>query len=100
MLVGDEYAHSSAIDRRKGQMSKRTWVNLSEATKVTGYNLSAMRHVAHNQSKLPEEEREIKMRKRSNGWEMWLPDLMAYISKPGRGPKPKRSKTAYEGTVE
>ena len=78
-------------------MTEEIWVNLSEAVELTGYNLSYIRHLAHNQSKLSEEQREIKMRKRSFGWEIWLPDLIAYRNKPGRGPQRKRKPTTQGG---
>jgi hypothetical protein len=79
-------------------MAEEIWVTLSEAVDLTGYNLSHIRHLAHDQSKLPEEQREIKMRKRSFGWELWLPDLMAYRNKPGHGPQRKRKPTS-EGSL-
>jgi hypothetical protein len=40
----------------------------------------------------PETERAIRLRKRSNGWELWLPDLMKFMQEPRRGPQPKRKK--------
>ena len=71
--------------------SKEIWVDLFEATEITGYNYESMRKVAQRISRQPEEERAIKMRKRTSRWELWLPDLLAYIKKPGRGPHRKQN---------
>jgi hypothetical protein len=81
-------------------MPEEIWVNLSEAAEIMRYNLLSVRKLADRLSKQPEAEREIRMRKRSFGWEMWLPDLMVYMSKPRRGPKPKRAKTLDEGRAD
>jgi hypothetical protein len=68
------------------------WVTVTEGAEKTGYNLHAMRKMIWKMGAQPEEEREIQLRKRSYGWELWLPDLIGYIEeKPGRGPKGKRS---------
>ena len=69
------------------------WVNTYEATEFTGYNYHSVRKVIQRIANQPEESREIKMRRRSTGWEMWLPDLITYLKKPGRGPQPKRKNT-------
>jgi hypothetical protein len=70
--------------------SQEIWVDLYEAAERTGYSIDGMRKVAQRVSRQPEEEREIKMRKRTSRWEMWLPDVFAYIERPFRGPHPKR----------
>jgi len=67
------------------------WVDLYEAAEITGYNLHSLRRLAWETAQRPEDEREIKMRKRSSRWELWLPDLFAYIARPNRGPQGKRS---------
>jgi len=69
------------------------WVNLAEAAEITGYNPGSLRKLAWTLDQEPEEQRPIKLRKRSNGWEMWLPDLMVYIERPRRGPPIKRKKS-------
>jgi hypothetical protein len=69
--------------------SQEIWVDINEATELTGYNRASMRKVAQRISRQPEVERDIKMRKRSNRWELWLPDLIVYLRKPGRGPHRK-----------
>jgi len=66
------------------------WVNLSEAAEITGYNSGSLRKLAWTMSQELEEQPPIKVRKRSNGWEMWLPDLLAYVKRPRRGPPVKR----------
>jgi hypothetical protein len=72
-------------------MVEEIWVNLNEGARASGYNHQYVQRLVTKMSRKPEEEREIKLRKRSNGWEMWLPDLMTYInSKSERGPRKKR----------
>lgn len=66
------------------------WVSITEAAEKTGYNPYTLRKLAWSVSKKPEDEREFKMRQRSYGWELWLPDLLAYIEKPGHGPQGSR----------
>lgn len=61
------------------------WVNTGEAAEITGYNFESIRSVVKRISNQPEDEREIRLRKRAYRWELWLPDLMKYVSKPGRG---------------
>jgi hypothetical protein len=70
-----------------------TWVNVAEAAEITGYNTHSLRKMAWSMSQDPEEERPIKVRKRSNAWEMWLPDLMVYVNRPRRGPPLKSKKS-------
>jgi hypothetical protein len=65
------------------------WVDLYEAAERTGYSIDGMRKVAQRMSRQPENEREIKMRKRTSRWEMWLPDLLTYIERPFRGARKK-----------
>jgi hypothetical protein len=68
------------------------WVTVTEAAEKTGYNHHTMRKMIWKIAGQPEDKREIQLRKRSYGWELWLPDLFEYIGeKPGRGPKGKRS---------
>jgi len=67
------------------------WVTVTEAAEKTGYNYHTMRKMIWKTASQPEDEREIKLRKRSYGWELWLPDLIAYLQKPGRGPQGKRA---------
>jgi len=70
---------------------KEIWVDLYEAAEIIGYNYHSMRRLIYGMSQQPEDEREIKLRKRTSRWELWLPDLIKYVEKPGRGPYGKRS---------
>ena len=63
------------------------WVMTSEGAKLTGYNLEYLKKLAQKVSKLPEDERPIKIRKRAQHYhEFWLPDLLRYIDEIGYGP--------------
>jgi hypothetical protein len=67
------------------------WVNVTEGAELSGYNPDHVRLLARNNWKLAEEERLIKIRKRSHGYDIWLPDLMKYRAEVGRGPHEKDS---------
>ena len=71
------------------------WVNISEATEITGYNSGSLRKLAWTMFQEAGEQPAVKVRKRSNGWEIWLPDLLAYVKRPRRGP-PIKSKNQPE----
>ena len=73
--------------------SKEIWVDLFEAAELTGYSIDALRKVVARINQKPEEEREIKMRKRTSRWELWLPDIIAYVDHPNRGPNRRRKNT-------
>jgi hypothetical protein len=70
--------------------SKEIWVDLFEAAELTGYNLESIRKLAYRIAQQADEERPIKIRKRTSRWEMWLPDLMAYTRRPLHGPRAPR----------
>lgn len=67
------------------------WVNTREGAEKTGYNRQYVKLLAMRIWRQTEKERSIRIRKRSNGFELWLPDLMAYVGLPGRGPQRKRT---------
>ena len=67
------------------------WVNTAEAAEITGYNRQYVMKLAQKFSQQPEEEREVKIQRRY-GYELWLPDLIAYIEATRHGPQPKRTK--------
>ena len=69
------------------------WVNVTEAAERTGYSREYILKLAMKIWKIPEDQREIHLRKRTSGYEIWLPDLMDYIQKPFRGPQGKRKDT-------
>ena len=62
------------------------WVMAREGAELTGYSLRYLGQLAQKNSLLPEDEREIKVRKRSGRYELWLPDLLRYIEEIGYGP--------------
>jgi hypothetical protein len=70
--------------------TQEIWVNVTEAAALTGYNRDHMRKLATKLWKLPEDERPVRLRKRSSGYDIWLPDLMAYIQEFGYGAYGKR----------
>ncbi len=66
---------------------QQIWVTTNEAEELTGYNRRYLKQLAHKNSKLPDDERLIKVRKRSGlFYELWLPDLLRYIKEIGYGP--------------
>ena len=62
------------------------WVTTNEAEELTGYNRRYLKQLAHKNSHLPEDERDIKVRLRARRYELWLPDLLRYIDEIGYGP--------------
>jgi hypothetical protein len=66
------------------------WVNVTEAAQMTDYSRDRVQRIASINWNLPEEEREIIVERRSHGYMIWLPSLLDYIRKPGKGPQPKR----------
>ena len=71
------------------------WVNVTEATEITGYHRDHIRGLARNNWRLPEAERLIRIRKRSNGYDIWLPDLINYQLEHGKGPQVHVRKTPH-----
>jgi hypothetical protein len=71
--------------------SQEIWVDIYEAAERTGYSIDGMRKVAQRIGRQPEEEREIKMRKRTSRWELWLPDVITYVQGPIRGARSKQN---------
>jgi len=66
------------------------WVTTREGAAATGYNSQYLEKLANKNSRLPEAERHIKIRKRSGlFYELWLPDLLRYIDEIGYGPHQK-----------
>jgi hypothetical protein len=62
------------------------WVMTAEGAELTGYNARYLEKLAKKNSLLPENERDIRVRMRSNRHELWLPDLLRYIKEIGYGP--------------
>ena len=62
------------------------WVTTPEGAEQTGYSREYLEQVARKNFRLAEDERDIKVRKRSNRYELWLPDILRYINETGYGP--------------
>lgn len=62
------------------------WVMTTEGSNITGYHRRYVEQLAKKNLRLPEDERLIKVRMRSNRYELWLPDLLHYIDEIGYGP--------------
>jgi len=71
------------------QVAEEIWVNTIEGADMTGYNPDHVRELARNNWKLPEDQRLIRVRKRANRYDIWLPDLINYIDNHGVGPYKK-----------
>jgi hypothetical protein len=69
------------------QVVEEIWVTTSEGAEITGYNAEYIGIIALKMWRLPEEKREIRIRKRSGRYELWLPDLVDYAQQ--RGPYKK-----------
>jgi len=65
---------------------QQIWVTTPEGKELTGYNRQYLEKLAYKNFRLPEDERLIKIRKRSGRYELWLPDLLRYIEEIGYGP--------------
>jgi hypothetical protein len=66
------------------------WVNTTEAAQLTGYHRNYVQKLARENWNLPENERELLVERHPNGYMLWLPNLVDYLSKKGFGPQPKR----------
>ena len=62
------------------------WVMTTEGAELTGYNRQYLEQLARKILRLPEDERDIKVRLRARRYELWLPDLLRYIEEIGYGP--------------
>ncbi len=71
----------------------QTWVNVREGAEITRYSRSHLKAIMMKVWRMPEDERPIQVRKRSNGFDIWLPDLVAYLNEHGHGPQRKRKIT-------
>jgi hypothetical protein len=69
--------------------AEEIWVNATEGAGITGYSAIHLRKIVRENWKLPDDQRLIKIRKRSHGYDMWLPDLIMYIAEHGHGPYQK-----------
>src|SRR5262245_17189770 len=70
--------------------TKEIWVNAGEGAEATGYSREYVTKLAMRMAAMPEDERKIRLKKRANRYELWLPDLLNYVENIGHGPKAKR----------
>lgn len=70
--------------------AEEVWVNTGEGAEITGYNMDYLQQIARKMWRQPEDERAIKVRNRSRRYELWLPDLIAYVESIRHGPLAKR----------
>lgn len=66
---------------------QQIWVTTREGAENTGYNSEYLEQLARKNFRLPEDDRIIKIRKRSGRYELWLPDLLRYVKEIGNGPQ-------------
>jgi len=69
----------------------QVWVTVTEAAQATGYNRQYITRLAQRISYQMEDQREIKIKRYSSGYHIWLPDLIAYMSRTRHGPHPKKT---------
>ncbi|MEO8609205.1 MAG: hypothetical protein ABI690_15045 [Chloroflexota bacterium] len=69
---------------------EESWVNVTEGAKFIGYHRMTVFKLAQTNWNQSEDEREIRVRRLSNGYLLWLPDLIKHSEKKGRQPQPKR----------
>jgi hypothetical protein len=79
---------------RAANPDEEIWVNIREGAEITGYSRQYILNLAMEMQKTPEEEREVKVKKRSFGYELWLPDLLVHRKRMGRGPRKKHKQTS------
>ena len=72
---------------------REIWVNVTEAAQMIGYNREYLKKLILQLWKLPEDERPVQIRKRSSGFDLWFPDLLAYLREFGHGPYNKHNPT-------
>ena len=66
---------------------QQIWVMTGEGAELTGYSHEYLEKLANKNWRLPEDERPIKIRKRVGYfYELWLPDLLRYMTEIGSGP--------------
>ncbi len=73
--------------------SEEIWVSVREAADTVGYTRQYVTKLAVTNQEKPEAERDIRVRTRSFGYELWLPDLLVHKTKKGIGPQRKRKQT-------
>jgi len=69
---------------------EESWVNVTEGAEFIGYHRMTVYKLVQANWNLPEAERDIRVKRRSHGYMLWLPDLVKYSNKKGHQPQPKR----------
>jgi hypothetical protein len=83
----------SAMSDESQQTVEAIWDNVTEGAQITGYSREYMVKLAKKIFDRPEHEREVRIRKRTNGYDLWLPDLVAYMQQSDHGPYRKKSRS-------
>ena len=90
-LLNHAARHTPFADQPSGQPVEEIWVYTDEAAEMTGYNRQHIQRLAKYWFSQPEAERLIKVKFRSQRYELWLPDLIHYLTNTGHGPHPKKA---------
>ena len=61
------------------------WVTAKEAADITNYHPRSMDRLVRNMLLQPEHERPIRISYHETGYQLWLPDLIEYVSEYGAG---------------
>lgn len=72
------------------ELAEEVWVTIPEAVLLFGYDRTTLSRLARDMAKKPEDQREIRIRRRLKLWELWLPDLFIWVVK--YGPRTRRKK--------
>jgi hypothetical protein len=75
----------------ESQTVEEIWVSVTEAAKVVGYHRFHIQKLARDTWNKPEVERVVRVQRHSNGYSLWLPDLLKYFETPEGFPQPRRS---------
>ena len=67
--------------------NQEIWVMTAEGAEITGYSAEYLQQMARKNFLKPEEDRQIRVRKRSKFYELWLPDILKHIEERGYGPR-------------
>jgi hypothetical protein len=84
-----EYVAQYAAGRLNREV-KRIWVSTTEGAEITGYNRGYINKLARDSWRVEENQRLIRVRRKAGRYDIWLPDLMKYMSEYGYGPIQKK----------
>lgn len=83
-----DYVSTYAAGRVSSEVEE-TWVNTTEAAEISGYYFDYIQKMARSNWRTSEDQRLIRVRRRAGRYDIWLPDLMKYITEHGHGPYQK-----------